>query len=53
MADALKFPARTWAHYESGVIFPGPVLLRFIEFTGVEPRWLLSGEGRMQAVDCV
>ena len=51
MAEALSLPARTWANYESGVIIPGPVLLRFIEVTGVEPHWLLTGEGRSQAVD--
>ncbi len=51
MAAALNLPARTWANYESGVIIPGLVLLRFIEFTGVEPRWFLTGEGRMQAGD--
>jgi hypothetical protein len=45
LAEALELPARTWAHYESGVTFPGLVLLRFIEVTGVEPHWLLTGEG--------
>ena len=51
MADALNLPARTWANYESGVTIPGLVLLRFIEFTGVDPRWLLTGDGRMQTGD--
>jgi hypothetical protein len=46
VAEALELPARTWAHYESGVTIPGLVLLRFIEVTGVEPHWLLTGEGQ-------
>jgi hypothetical protein len=45
LAEALEIPARTWANYESGVSIPGLVLLRFIEVTGVEPHWLLAGEG--------
>ena len=46
LAELLGLPARTWANYESGVTIPGLVLLRFIEVTGVEPRWLLAGDGR-------
>lgn len=45
MAVALGLPVLTWAHYESGVTIPGLVLLRFIDVTNVEPRWLLTGEG--------
>ena len=52
MAQALEIPARTWANYESGVIIPGGVLLRFIEVTGVEPHWLLTGESRRELTDC-
>ena len=37
LAEALEVPARTWAHYESGVTIPGLVLLRFIEATGGGP----------------
>ena len=48
MARTLGLPARTWAHYESGVNIPGLILLRFIEVTGVEPHWLLTGEGRRE-----
>jgi hypothetical protein len=48
MASALGLPARTWAHYESGVNIPGLILLRFIDVTGVEPHWLLTGEGRRE-----
>jgi hypothetical protein len=50
LAEALGLPARTWAHYESGVTIPGLVLLRFIDATGVEPSWLLNGEGRRDLV---
>ncbi len=44
-----EFP-RTWAHYEAGVNIPGLVLLRFIDATGFEPHWLLTGEGRRDRV---
>ena len=46
LAEDLGLPARTWAHYESGVPTPGLVLLRLIEVTGVAPHWLLTGEGQ-------
>jgi hypothetical protein len=45
LAKALEIPARTWAHYETGVTITGLVLIQFIEVTGVEPHWLLTGEG--------
>jgi hypothetical protein len=45
LAADLGLLARTWAHYESGVTIPGLVILRFIDVTGVAPRWLLTGEG--------
>jgi hypothetical protein len=46
LAESLGIPTRTWVRYESGVPIPGLVLLRFIETTGIEPRWLLTGEGQ-------
>jgi hypothetical protein len=46
LAEALSIPTRTWVRYESGAPIPGLVLLRFIEVVGVEPHWLLTGEGR-------
>jgi hypothetical protein len=46
LAEALGLPYRTWMNYEEGVNIPGLVLLRFIEVASVEPRWLLTGEGR-------
>jgi hypothetical protein len=45
LADALNLPVRTWLNYESGVLIPAPVILRFIEVTGANPHWLLTGEG--------
>jgi transcriptional regulator with XRE-family HTH domain len=45
MARRLGIPVRTWYNYESGVTVPAEVLLRFMEMTGVETRWLLHGEG--------
>ena len=38
-------PARTWYNYETGVTVPAEVLLGFIDQTGANPLWLLSGEG--------
>ena len=45
LAEALGVLARTWANYEQGVIIPAPVLLRFLELTGADPGWLLTGRG--------
>ena len=41
----LSLPARTWYNYETGVTVPAEVLLGFIEQTGANPIWLLTGEG--------
>jgi hypothetical protein len=38
-------PERTWENYEAGVVIPALVILRFVEETGVSPRWLRTGEG--------
>ena len=46
LAEALGIPTRSWALFESGVAPPGLVLLRFLEVAGVDPHWLLTGEGR-------
>ena len=40
-----SLPARTWYNYETGVTVPAEVLLGFIEQTGANPIWLLTGEG--------
>jgi hypothetical protein len=45
LADWLEIPERTWANYEAGVTIPAEVLLRFLEISGVDPHWLLRGEG--------
>jgi hypothetical protein len=45
LARRLGLPARTWYNYETGVTVPAEVLLEFIEQTGANPMWLLSGEG--------
>jgi hypothetical protein len=45
LADALEIPAKTWANYERGVIIPAQVILTFIEITGADPHWLLTGQG--------
>jgi hypothetical protein len=45
LVEALGIPEQTWSNYESGVALPAPVLLVLIEQTGVNPHWLLTGEG--------
>jgi len=45
LANLLGIPHRTWYNYEIGVTVPAEVILRFINATHVEPRWLLSGQG--------
>jgi hypothetical protein len=45
LARRLDLPARTWYNYETGVTVPAEVLLQFIDQTGANPVWLLSGEG--------
>ena len=45
LARTLGVPSRTWYNYEIGVTVPAEVILRFIDLTGVEPAWLLNGQG--------
>jgi len=45
LAQALEIPAGTWQNYERGVTIPAWVLLRFLDLTGADPHWLLTGEG--------
>jgi hypothetical protein len=45
LAEILGLPERTWLNYESGVTIPALVILRFIDVTGADPRWLLTGRG--------
>lgn len=51
LSAAVGLPARTWSNYEAGVTIPGEFLLAFIEATGVEPRWLISGMGPAYRVE--
>jgi hypothetical protein len=44
-ARLVGVPERTWRNYESGVVIPAQVMLRFLVLTGVDPNWLLAGEG--------
>jgi hypothetical protein len=45
LARRLDLPARTWYNYETGVTVPAEVMLSFIDQTGVNPAWLLNGDG--------
>jgi hypothetical protein len=45
LARRLNLPARTWYNYETGVTVPAEVLLMFIDQTGTNPVWLLTGHG--------
>jgi hypothetical protein len=45
LSAAMEVPAGTWANFEAGVQVPGWTLLKFIEICGVDPHWLLTGEG--------
>ena len=45
LARRLGIPTRTWYNYEGGITVPGEILLKIIEVTSVEPRWLLHGIG--------
>jgi hypothetical protein len=45
LADALGVPRDTWMNYERGVTIPGIVVLKLIDATGANPRWLLTGKG--------
>jgi hypothetical protein len=45
LARRLNLPPRTWYNYETGVTVPAEVLLAFIDQTGVNPTYLIAGEG--------
>jgi hypothetical protein len=49
LAEDLGLPPETWANFEGGVIIPAPVILGFIELTGIDPHWLFTGQGRRYA----
>jgi hypothetical protein len=46
LATELDLPGATWRIFEAGVVMPATVLLRFLVATGVNPYWLLTGQGR-------
>jgi len=50
LSQAMDIPARTWEHFENGVTIPAWIILQFIEITGVEPHWLMTGEGERYRV---
>jgi hypothetical protein len=53
LATALGIPEGTWSNYERGVTLPAHTVLALIEETGVNPRWLLTGQGeRYSAKRC-
>ncbi len=45
LARRLNLPARSWYNYETGVSVPAEVLLAFVEQTGADPWWVLTGKG--------
>jgi hypothetical protein len=45
LAQALGVPFRTLHSYEAGSTIPAHSILRFIQLTGVDPHWLLTGDG--------
>jgi hypothetical protein len=45
LAQALEIPFRTLHSYETGAPIPAQTILRFIELTGADPHWLLTGCG--------
>ena len=45
LADALLIPSQTWLNFEMGVTMPAHIMLQFLDVTGTNPRWLLTGEG--------
>jgi hypothetical protein len=45
LAENLRIPVRTWQKYEAGGGMPAEIMLRFLDLTGANPTWLLTGEG--------
>jgi hypothetical protein len=50
LAEALGLPTASWLNFERGVNMPAHVLLAFLDLTGANPTWLLSGAGSRYAV---
>jgi len=51
LAEYLNIPLATWLNYEQGVAMPADIMLEFLEVTGANPRWLLSGDGQSRYVN--
>jgi hypothetical protein len=51
MARRIGIPIRSWYNYELGITVAGEVMLRIIELTNAEPRWLLHGAGPRYRLD--
>jgi hypothetical protein len=49
LAAALGVPEATWRNYERGVGIPAHILLEFLDLTGADPHWLLTGDGERTA----
>ena len=47
LARRCAFRRSTLARMEAGRPIPGVLILKLIEVTGVNPHWLLYGEGEM------
>ena len=45
LADKVGVPQRIWHGFETGMVVPAEIILRFIEVTGSNPHWLYTGEG--------
>ncbi len=45
LAGQLGIPFRTWVEYEAGRTIPALTILRLVELTHVNSRWLQSGRG--------
>jgi transcriptional regulator with XRE-family HTH domain len=45
LADDLGIPLRTWLNYECGVAMPAHDVLQLIVLVGINPNWLLTGQG--------
>ena len=52
LAEALGIPDQTWSNYESGITLHAPLLLTLIEQTGLNPHWLLTGQGDRYTAKC-
>ena len=44
-ACALELPPQTWRSDEQGLTMRVRVILEFLDLTGTDPHWLLTGEG--------